>query len=138
MVSSKKIEVTYSDTDMMGVVYHANYIVWFELARTQFLHDMGFTMQDCVDRGLIFPITELNIKYIYPTKYLDNVVVKTVVKQISHVTTTYLHEVYANDELSVVCEVTLAHTDINTFKPVSIKKRFRELFDKYMLEANCG
>ncbi len=131
MISKRNIEVTYADTDMMGIVYHANYIVWFELGRSQFLKDAGFTMQECIDRKLIFPIISVNIKYKSPTKYGDDVVVETRVKKMSKVSTTYIHEVYASGVLSVVCELQIACVDSDTFKPVNLKKRFPELFNRY-------
>ncbi len=134
MVSKRSVEVTYSDTDMMGVVYHANYIVWFELGRSKFLKDAGFSMQECIDRDLIFPITSVNIVYKSPTKYEDDVEIHTKVKKISKVSTTYIHEVYASGKLSVVGEVKLAAVDAKTFKPINLGKRFPELFRKYSEE----
>ncbi len=131
MVSKKKIEVTYADTDMMGVVYHGSYIVWFELARTKFFNDVGFTMQECSERNIMFPIVNLNVQYLSPTKYLDEVEIVTTVKEFSKLSTTYLHKVYASGVLSVVAEVQLVCVDTETFRPTNIKKRFVEVYDKY-------
>lgn len=134
MISKRKIEVTYADTDMMGVVYHANYIVWFELARSQFLKDAGFSMQECFDRNVMFPIINLNVTYKSPSKYGDDIEVRTRVKKITKVSTIYIHEVYANDVLSVVGEVQIACVDSDTFKPTNLKKVFPELYKKYSEE----
>ncbi len=134
MVSKRNVEVTYADTDMMGVVYHANYIVWFELGRNKFLRDAGFSMQECIDRGVIFPIVSVNVQYKSPTKYSDEVEVHTKVAKITKVSTTYIHEVYASGVLSVVGEVVIACVDDKTFKPVNLKKRYPELYQKYSEE----
>lgn len=131
MISKRNIEVTYADTDMMGIVYHANYIVWFELGRSQFLKDAGFSMNECIERGVIFPIASVNIKYKSPTKYNDDVVVVTKVAKISKVSTTYVHEVYASGVLSVVGEVVVACVDSKTFKPTNLAKKYPELYKKY-------
>lgn len=136
MISKRNIEVTYSDTDMMGIVYHANYIVWFELGRSKFLRDMGFSLHDCFDHNLMFPIASINLKYISPTKFLDEVVVETEVLEFSKVSTTYLQKVYANGVLSVEGTVKLAHVDSETFKIVNIKKRYEELYNEYNKEYN--
>ncbi len=131
MESVKKIEVTYADTDMAGIVYHGSYIPWFELARTQYLQDMGFTMIQCIEKNLVFPITDLQLKYKSPTKYLDDVEIRTTVLKFSKVATTYSHKVYANGVLSVDAQITLAHVDTEQFKVVNLYKRFKELYVKY-------
>ncbi len=138
MVSIKQVEVTYADTDAMGVVYHANYIVWFELGRSKFFNDAGFSLKECMDKGLIFPVVSVKIDYFTPTKYLDDVEVHTSVKNVSKVATTYLHKVYANGVLSVIGEVKLAHVDADSFKPVNLKKRFEEVYMKYTEEFVNG
>ncbi|MFV0499050.1 MAG: acyl-CoA thioesterase [Bacilli bacterium] len=135
MISEKKIEVTYFDTDMMGIVYHANYIIWFELGRSKFLKDAGFTIDDCLMRKLIFPIVSVKVDYKTPTKYGDEVIVKTYVKNITKVSTTYIQEVYSNNILSVTGEVKLATVDRDTFLPVNLKKRYKDLYDKYSKEC---
>ncbi|MFV0424787.1 MAG: acyl-CoA thioesterase [Bacilli bacterium] len=134
MISKRKIEVTYADTDMMGIVYHANYIVWFELGRSKFLKDAGFSIQECIDRKVVFPIISVNVKYKAPTRYSDDVEVHTKVKKISKVSTTYIHEIYASGILSVVGEVVIACVDSDSFKPVNLEKRYPELYKKYSEE----
>ncbi len=131
MESIKQIEVTFADTDMAGIVYHASYIPWFELARTKFLSDMGFTMQECINRNLVFPIVDLQLKYKSPTRYLDDVKIVTKLVKVSRSQTTYAHYVYANDVLSVEATITLAHADSDKLQVVNLKKRFEELYNKY-------
>ncbi len=134
MISKRKVEVTYADTDMMGIVYHTNYIVWFELGRSKFLKDAGFSIQECIDRKVVFPIISVNVKYKVPTKYVDDVEIHTKVKKISKVSTTYIHEIYASGVLSVVGEVVIACVDSDSFKPVNLAKRYPELYKKYSEE----
>lgn len=134
MISKRNVEVTYADTDMMGIVYHGNYIVWFELGRSQFLKDAGFTMQECIDRGVMFPIVNVSVSYKTPTKYNDEVEVITKISKMSKISTTYVHEVYASGVLSVVGEVVVACVDSKTFKPTNLAKRYPELYTKYSEE----
>ncbi len=131
MKSIKKIEVTYANTDMAQIVYHGSYIPWLELARTKFLKEMGFSMKDCIDHQLVFPIVELNLKYVSPTRYLDDVKIVTSLIDVSRTKTTYQHLIYANDILSVDATITLAHADSTSLKVVNLKKRFEKLYDKY-------
>jgi len=49
-ISKKEIQLLYADTDMMGVMYHANYLKWFELGRTAYIEDLGFKYTDMEDK----------------------------------------------------------------------------------------
>jgi acyl-CoA thioester hydrolase len=50
-ISRKEIQLTYADTDMMGVIYHANYLKWFEIGRTQLIADLGYSYLDMEKLG---------------------------------------------------------------------------------------
>ncbi len=58
MKSIRDIEVRYSETDQMGVVYHSNYLVWMEIGRTNFIKDIGFNMVDFERDGFYFLFTK--------------------------------------------------------------------------------
>lgn len=138
MISKREIEISYSDTDMMGIVYHGSYVVYFEFGRTKFLKDMGFEMNDCFEKELIFPVAEMNIKFISPTVYGTNIDVHTMIHTFSKSSTTYLHEIYQNDKLCVKAYVKLAHVNSKSFKPVNISKVYPELYEKYSEVKNYG
>ena len=61
----------------MGIVHHANYIVWFEIGRTDLCRETGFTYRQIEDRGLILVVTEVNCRYRAPYRYDDEVVIRT-------------------------------------------------------------
>ena len=69
MKSVREIEVRYSETDQMGVVYHSNYLVWMEIGRTNFLKDVGFNMMDFEKIGYLFPVYSMEIKFLNPMEY---------------------------------------------------------------------
>ncbi len=69
MTSIKEIEVRYSETDQMGIVYHANYLAWMEMGRTTFLKDIGFNIIGLEEMGYIFPVYAMDIKFINATRY---------------------------------------------------------------------
>lgn len=56
-------KVRFVETDMMGVVHHANYLRWFEMGRVAYLRACGISLGELMDAGIIFPITEVNAKY---------------------------------------------------------------------------
>lgn len=75
-----KIRVRYGETDQMGVVYHANYATYFEVGRTEWLRQYGFTYKSMEDNGIMLPVISLEIKYKNSAQYDDELTVKTTVK----------------------------------------------------------
>lgn len=71
------IRVRYAETDAMGVVYHANYLPWFEIARIALFEKIGVSYRALEDRGYLLPVLEAHLKYIAPARF-DDVVKVTV------------------------------------------------------------
>ena len=72
-VQTGTVRVRYSDTDKMGIVYNANYLVWFEVARTEYCRNLGKTYREWEDQGYFLPVTESYCKYLSPSVYDDMV-----------------------------------------------------------------
>ena len=69
--ATTEIRVRYAETDKMGVVYHANYFVWFEAARIQLLDDLGLPYNDLEERGYLLPVLECGAKFLQPAHFDD-------------------------------------------------------------------
>ena len=74
-----EIRVYYEDTDAGGVVYHSNYLKYFERGRTEYLRDRGLSVGDMAQRGFVFPVVHLEIDYRAPALHDDLLEVQTVV-----------------------------------------------------------
>lgn len=72
-----RVRVRYADTDQMGVVYYANYLIWFEIARTEWLRDAGWTYRDMEEQGIALPVIESHCEYRQPARYDDEVTIAT-------------------------------------------------------------
>lgn len=72
-----KIRVIYADTDAMGIVYHTNYIRWFEVGRTELLRDMGILCAEVETAGFNLPLTQAYCHYLLPAHYDDLLFVDT-------------------------------------------------------------
>ena len=131
-VASIEIQVSYADTDMMGVIYHANYIKWLELGRTQLIEDVGFDYLEMERAGYYAPIYNIDITYKKSIKLGDKVFVKTWVDKNQGLKTVYGFEV-VNGEDEVCAEGTTTHIVVRKedFKPIQFKKAFPEWFQKY-------
>ncbi|SVD84182.1 uncharacterized protein METZ01_LOCUS437036, partial [marine metagenome] len=71
------VRVRYAETDKMGVVYHANYLVWFEIGRTDLLRTIGWTYRQMESAGISLPVIEAHCEYRKPARYDDELEVTT-------------------------------------------------------------
>ncbi|WP_297963640.1 thioesterase family protein [uncultured Anaerovibrio sp.] len=77
MVHTVRHKVNFYDTDAMAVVHHSNYIRWFEIGRVEFLREAGITLNQLMDDGFVFPITEVSAKYVNSAKFDDELIIET-------------------------------------------------------------
>ena len=69
--------VNFYDTDAMAVVHHANYIRWFEIGRVEYLRRIGITLNEMMEDGFVFPITNIESKYLHSGKFDDELLIET-------------------------------------------------------------
>jgi len=70
------LRVRYAETDAMGVVYHANYLIWFEVARGELFRQCGTDYTHWEKKGYYLPVTEISARYLAPARYGDDIVVR--------------------------------------------------------------
>lgn len=75
--SRSQVTVRYAETDMMGVVYHGNYLPWFEVGRTTLLKEMGLAYRQLEADGFRLPVLEVAVKYVRPAVYDDTITIVT-------------------------------------------------------------
>ena len=113
---------------MMGIVYHANYLLYFEDARTRFLEAIGFPYDHIEQAGYLSPVTHFECDYGAPLRYGDTAVVRTRVVSSRPTKTVYAYEVFREgQDLDIekpCCTGRSTHclVDAETFKPVSLKR----------------
>ncbi len=71
------MRVRYAETDQMGVVYHANYFVWFEIGRTDLLRESGWSYREMETEGFALPVVEAHCQYRHPARYDDELEIRT-------------------------------------------------------------
>ena len=78
MSVTAKLRVRYAETDQMGIVYYANYLVWFERGRVELLRSLGLAYSQMEkDHKLILPVVEANCRYRAPARYDDEILIET-------------------------------------------------------------
>ncbi len=85
--------VLYGDTDAGGVVYNANYLRFFEYARSEFMRDYVFSYKEIEDAGFVLPVVESYVRYKAPARYDDQLIIKTSMQQDSSISWRFNHNV---------------------------------------------
>lgn len=101
VVSKTQIIVRYAETDKMGIVYHGNYLPWFEVGRTTLLRECGLPYRQLEEQGYYLPVVELGIKFVRPAFYDDTLTVITHLKEKPTIRIRLDYEVRRGDELLV-------------------------------------
>jgi len=93
VASVSRVRVRYAETDQMGVVYYANYFVWFEVGRTDLLRSLGGTYKDLEAEGIFLPVIEASCTYSQASRYDDELDIRTTGKLLSPVRMEFQYEV---------------------------------------------
>ena len=105
MENKIEYKVQYADTDAYGVVWHGTYLRWMEAGRVEWLFQKGIRIDEMArDFGIVMPVVEINIKYKYPAKLMNNVVVSTVVKSFTCASVTF-EQVIKIKETGRICTI---------------------------------
>jgi acyl-CoA thioester hydrolase len=116
---STNIRVRYGETDQMGVVYHGNYASYFEIARTEWLRNLGITYKELENKGIMLPVISLFFNFIKSAKYDDVLTITVILKKKPLVKIEFDYEIYnQNKEKISIGNSVLAFMDMKTNKPM--------------------
>ena len=123
-----EIQVRYAETDMMGIVYHANYLPWLEIGRTELLRENGLPYKEIEDRGLMLPVLSVDVQYKRPAKYDDRITVHTTISEKPYLKIKIEYEVKRGNEL--LCTASTTHAFMTPEgRPVKPPLFFREAIE---------
>jgi len=105
------IRVRYAETDRMGLLHHANYLIYFEQARTELLRSLGLTYRDLEDKGFLLVLTKIEVRYKRPAHYDDVLTIRTKVERTTAVRIDHCYEVLRDGLLIAEAATTLACVD---------------------------
>lgn len=109
-----KIRVYYADTDAIGIVYHANYLRFFEAARTEYLRALGLELRALqTEHGVQFAVAQIAVKYQKPARLDDELQIVSKVSHLGRASVHYIQDIYLNHSKDLLCtaEVKLAIVD---------------------------
>jgi len=127
--SISTVRVRYAETDKMGVVYYANYLVWFEVGRADLLRSLGWTYREMEHAGVSLPVIEAHCVYQRPAKYDDELEIRTQGRMLSPVRMEFQYEVIKKDDQSIAASGRTVHAALDAAgKPCRLPARVREVF----------
>lgn len=125
------VRVRYQETDQMGVVYHANYLTYFELGRVEWLRSKGLDYAALEKSGVLLPVVNVTVNYQSPARYDQLITVVTTLEKIGGASVVFYTQIIAENETVLVDgRVTLVATDAKNFKPIKLPDQLRLLIEE--------
>lgn len=114
------IQVYYEDTDAGGIVYHANYLKFFERARSEWLRAVGYELDVLAENGLMFVVTRSEIDYLQPARFNENLEVRSTLYESKRVSFTFEQQLMRADNCIVRGLIKVASVHPETMRPVRL------------------
>jgi acyl-CoA thioester hydrolase len=97
------LRVRYAETDRMGIVYHANFVIWFEVGRVELLRQLGFQYSEMEQRdNCHIPVVDLRVRYKAPAQYDDEIVIRTELKNVRSSLLHFSYEVFRQSDRTLL------------------------------------
>ena len=126
--TTSTVRVRYAETDKMGVVYYANYLVWFEVGRSDWLRETGWSYREMEVAGLALPVIQAHCEYRQSAKYDDEIDVRTRASQASAIRIQFDYEVVRRTDGMVIATGYTVHATIDRQgRPVRLPERVKDL-----------
>lgn len=127
--STTTLRVRYAETDRMGVVYYANYFVWFEVARTDLLRSLGWSYREMEASGVLLPVIDARCEYRRPARYDDEIEVRTTGRLASAVRMEFEYDVVVGGQAGAAATGRTVHAAVDLDgKPCRLPGRIVEAF----------
>jgi acyl-CoA thioester hydrolase len=112
--SETRFRVRYAETDQAGVVYHSNYLIWFEVGRVELCRDYGFNYRDMeTEADALLPVIEARVSYRAPARYDDEIVVRTRIVELRSRLIGFAYEILRANDGTLLAEGQTRHVVMN-------------------------
>lgn len=121
-----QLRVRYAETDKMGVVYYANYYIWMEVARSEFVRELGVEYKHVEDNeGLLLAVIESSCRYLRPAHYDQEITIETSLGEVTHRIVEFVYEIRAAATGQVLAKGATKHMWLNReWKPARLPDRY--------------
>lgn len=135
LVNETRLRVRYVETDQMGVVYHSNFLIWFEVGRVEFLRQLGFTYRDMErEDGCYIAVVDARCRYKAPARYDDEILVRTFFKNLRASLIHFGYEIFREPDMTLLAEGETTHivTDAELQRR-ELPAKYREAFARALV-----
>lgn len=135
--TESRTRVRYKETDQMAIAHHANYVVWFEIGRTDLCREAGFPYREIEERGLILVVTEVVCRYRAPYRYDDEVVIRTSLAEAASRKMRFAYELRdaSGEKLHASGSSSHVWVDRTTRRPVTAEADVMKAFEPWLEQA---
>lgn len=137
LAGETRLRVRYAETDAMGVAYHSNFIIWFEVGRVELFRQLGFTYKQLEQEGFHLPVAEARCRYKAPVYYDDELVIRTQIKRVRKFMVHFWYEVLRAGNDRVLAEGETVHFVLDNARqksafPEKYLSAFREALSRQL------
>lgn len=138
--SETRIRVRYAETDQLGVVYHANHFIWFEVGRVEFLRQLGFSYRDMEKNdNCHIAVVDARCRYKAPARYDDEIIVRTYLKSIRESVIHFGYELLRTGDGILLAEGDTTHIVIDAMMNVTpLPKKYIDALRAAMANNHRG
>ena len=131
-VYETKLRVRYAETDQMGVVYHSNFVIWFEVGRVEMLRQLGFTYREMEKQdGTHLAVADMRCRYKAPARYDDMVTIRTHLVNVRNSLLHFGYEVVRDEDGTLLAEGETVHIVVDSeFNRIPLPQRYMPSFLK--------
>jgi acyl-CoA thioester hydrolase len=133
-VSETTVRVRYAETDQMGIVYYANYFIWFEIGRVEFLRQLGFDYRKIEQEdGRFIAVADARCRYKAPARFDDLITIRTRLKGVRGPVIHFAYEILRQADGTLLAEGETSHVVTDTqMKMSTLPERYRRVFQEIL------
>jgi acyl-CoA thioester hydrolase len=131
IIGETKLRVRYAETDKMGVVYHSNFVIWFEVGRVELLRQLGFQYSEMeAEDNCHIPVVDLRVRYKAPALYDDEIVVRTQIKNVRSSLLHFSYEVFRESDRTLLATGETMHIIVNNkLERTMLPEKYMQVFN---------
>jgi acyl-CoA thioester hydrolase len=135
LTGETRVRVRYAETDQMGVVYHANYLVWFEIGRVEFIRQLGLDYKAMErEEGCGIAVVDAHVRYKMPARYDDELIVQTQLLAARGAVIRFGYRIVRVEDSVLLCEGETVHVVVGPdMKKHSLPQKYAERFAAHLI-----
>jgi acyl-CoA thioester hydrolase len=129
-----RVRVRYAETDQMGVVYHSNYLIWFEVGRVEFIRQMGLDYKRMEEEGFSIAVVDVHVRYRTPARYDDELVIETRLLASRGAVVKFGYRILRAVDGVLLCEGETMHVCVGKdMKKICLPSKYAERFAAHLI-----